>query len=114
MILDPGSPVRLRPFTGQEHQLPTLYGRLVTVLDYVPEARLVVEAGAEARADAFFEQIAEGEASEVGQRGKAVPLYLTPAEWRKTAKARAVAQANAEERASAGRARPSRPTCASG
>ncbi|MET7246528.1 helicase-related protein [Methylobacterium sp. EM32] len=94
VILAPDSPVRLRPFTGQEHQLPTLYGRLVTVLDYVPEARLVVEAGAEGRAEAFFEQIAEGRASEAASRGKAAPLYLTPAEWTKTREAREVAVAS--------------------
>ncbi|AWN45179.1 DEAD/DEAH box helicase [Methylobacterium terrae] len=94
VILAPDSPLRLRPFTGQEHGLPTLYGKLATVLDYVPQARLVVEAGAEARADAFFEQIAEGQTSEVGQRGKAAPLYLSAAEWTKTREAREVAQAS--------------------
>ncbi|AWN54139.1 helicase-related protein [Methylobacterium sp. 17Sr1-1] len=100
VILAPDSPVRLRPFSGQEHQLPTLYGRLVTVLDYVPEARLVVEAGAEGRAEAFFEQIAEGRTSEVASRGQAAPLYLTPAEWTKTRKAREVAVASDADAAS--------------
>ncbi|GJD63122.1 helicase-related protein [Methylobacterium frigidaeris] len=94
IVLAPDSPVCLRPFTGQEHQLPTLYGRLVTVLDYVPEARLVVEAGAEGRAEAFFEQIAEGRTSEAATRGKAAPLYLSPAEWRETRDARKAAVAN--------------------
>ncbi len=94
IVLAPDAPVCLRPFTGQEHQLPTLYGRLVTVLDYVPEGRLVVEAGAEGRAEAFFEQIAEGQGSDVATRGKAAPLYLTPAEWRETREAREVAVAS--------------------
>ncbi len=94
IVLAPDSPLRLRPFTGQEHQLPTLYGRLTTVLDYVPEARLVVEAGAEARAEAFFEQIAEGRRPEVATRGQAVPLYLTPAEWQDVREAREIAVAS--------------------
>ncbi len=97
IVLAPDAPVRLKPFSGQEHQLPTLYGRLATVLDYVPEARLVVEAGAEARADAFFEQIAEGQGGATSARGKAAPLYLSPAEWRETRAAREVAVATKEE-----------------
>lgn len=94
IVLAPDSPLRLRPFTGQEHQLPSLYGRLATVLDYVPQARLVVEAGAEARAEAFFEQIAEGRASEPAGSGQAVPLYLTPVEWRTARESREIAVAN--------------------
>ncbi|TGD98607.1 helicase-related protein [Methylobacterium nonmethylotrophicum] len=97
IVLEPDSPVALRPFTGQEHQLPTLYGRLATVLDYVPEAHLVVEAGAEARADAFFEQIEEGRGAKTPgaeTRGVALPLYLTPAEWRRARKARELAVAS--------------------
>ncbi|WP_288582096.1 helicase-related protein [uncultured Methylobacterium sp.] len=97
IVLAPDAPVRLKPFSGQEHQLPTLYGRLATVLDYVPEARLVVEAGAEARADAFFEQIAEGQGGATSARGKAAPLYLSPAEWQETRAAREVAVATKEE-----------------
>ncbi len=97
IVLAPDAPVRLKPFSGQEHQLPTLYGRLATVLDYVPEARLVVEAGAEARADAFFEQIAEGRGAATSARGKAAPLYLAPEEWREAREAREVAVATKEE-----------------
>ncbi|ACL56589.1 TRCF domain-containing protein [Methylobacterium nodulans] len=80
LILGPDAPEPLAPFTGQEHRLPRFYPRLATVLDALPGARLVVEAGAEARAAAFFEQVTEGSAA-----GEAHPadarLYLTPPEW---------------------------------
>lgn len=64
IILDPDSGVSLAPFTGQEHRLARFYPSLVTVLDYVPEAGLVVEAGVEERTAAFFEQIVEGREAE--------------------------------------------------
>ncbi|MGU3539398.1 helicase-related protein [Methylobacterium sp. A54F] len=93
IILAADSTETLRPFTGQEHRLPALYGRLAGVLDDLPEARLVVEAGADARAAAFFEQIAEGR--EGGSRGTPADagLYLTPDAWEATLAARRVAVA---------------------
>ncbi|MBE7248998.1 MAG: DEAD/DEAH box helicase, partial [Actinomycetospora chiangmaiensis] len=38
IILEPGSGQSFEPFTGQEHRLDRYYKRLVTLLDYVPEA----------------------------------------------------------------------------
>ncbi|MFE1599376.1 DEAD/DEAH box helicase [Methylobacterium sp. ID0610] len=80
LILGADAPEPLRPFTGQEHRLPRFYPRLATLLDSLPGARLVIEAGAEGRAAAFFEQVAEGRAA-----GEAHPadarLHLTPEEW---------------------------------
>ncbi len=78
IILDPGAAERLEPFTGQEHRLARFYADLARVTDYLPEGRLVVEAGAETRAEAFFEQIADGRES---ARGEADGLYLDPAAW---------------------------------
>lgn len=89
IILGADAPEPLRPFTGQEHRLARFYPRLATVLDYVPQAVLVVEAGAEGRASAFFEQIEEGResAARVADGSGVVPLdperrlHLTPQEW---------------------------------
>ncbi|MGY2052215.1 DEAD/DEAH box helicase [Methylobacterium sp. JK268] len=85
LILGPDAPEPLRPFTGQEHRLPRLYPRLATLLDALPDARLVVEAGVEERASAFFEQVAEG--------GGGGGLYLAPAEWEALLAGRRLAQA---------------------
>ncbi|MCJ2035652.1 helicase-related protein [Methylobacterium sp. J-068] len=100
IVLPEGSESRLEPFTGQEHGLARYYAGLTTFLDQVPDARLVVEDGAEERAQAFFEQIAEGrEALARGRRG--VPddagLYLTPEEWAALRDARRLASAEAGE-----------------
>ena len=89
IILAPNASETLRPFTGQEHELPRFYPELVSLLDYVPEAGLVIEDGAEARADAFFEQIADGRDSAVRLSGEnaragraaAERLYQMPQEW---------------------------------
>ncbi|WP_336490243.1 TRCF domain-containing protein [Methylobacterium nigriterrae] len=86
IILAPGSEATLRPFTGQEHELPRFYPELASLLDYVPEARLVIEAGAEERIDAFFEQIRDGRENAPRPSGETMPgptggLYLTPQEW---------------------------------
>ncbi|MBD8908343.1 helicase-related protein [Methylorubrum zatmanii] len=100
IILDPDSDTRLEPFTGQEHRLARFYPALVTVLDYVPEARLVVEAGAEERAAAFFEQIAEGrEGSGTGPHTAAgsTDLYLSPDEWTALLQAHSLATATRAE-----------------
>ncbi|WP_244472690.1 DEAD/DEAH box helicase [Methylobacterium sp. Leaf89] len=99
ILLPEGSESRLAPFTGQEHGLARFYPSLVTVLDQVPDARLVVEDGAEERAQAFFEQIAEGrEAAARSRRGGAEDggLYLSPADWAAQLAARRVAEAEAE------------------
>ncbi|KQQ48860.1 DEAD/DEAH box helicase [Methylobacterium sp. Leaf125] len=96
IVLPEGSESRLAPFTGQEHGLARFYPSLVTVLDQVPEARLVVEDGAEERAQAFFEQIAEGrEAAARSRRGGADDggLYLGPEDWAAQLAARRVAEA---------------------
>jgi len=85
IILEPGSGQSFEPFTGQEHRLERYYPRLVTLLDYVPEARLVVEDGTQARIDAVFEQMAEarGRLGARDGRGQAgASLYLTPQAWR--------------------------------
>ncbi|WP_425374917.1 helicase-related protein [Methylobacterium segetis] len=101
IILEPGAEETLRPFTGQEHELARFYPALAGVLDSVPGARLVLEAGAEARAEAFFEQIRDGlesagrlagEAFRAGPRG-ADRLYLTPQEWSDWLARRQIAQA---------------------
>ena len=97
IILPEGSESRLEPFTGQEHALARFYPELTSFLDQVPDARLVVEDGAEDRAQAFFEQIAEGREAQ-GRTRRAAPddagLYLTPEEWG-AAQARRVASAEA-------------------
>ncbi|MHC2019375.1 DEAD/DEAH box helicase [Methylobacterium sp. CM6247] len=96
ILLPEGSDNQLRPFTGQEHQLPRFYPTLTTVLDYVPDARLVVETGAEQRADAFFEQIAEGR--DAGDRNRDLgDLYLAPRSWASLQETRRVATASADE-----------------
>jgi len=85
IVLEPGSGQSFAPFTGQEHRLDRYYPRLVTLLDYVPEARLAVEDGAQARIDAFYEQMdeARGRLKARDERGLAgAGLYLTPAAWR--------------------------------
>ncbi len=93
ILLTPGSQERLMPFTGQEHGLPRFYKSLVTLLDYLPDARLVVEEGTESRLRAFFEQVDEGrEAAMKGRRPvkAADGLYLTPKEWTALTKSRAL------------------------
>ncbi|MGN7127624.1 helicase-related protein [Methylorubrum thiocyanatum] len=106
IILAPDSGVALEPFTGQEHRLARFYPKLVTVLDYVPQARFVVEDGMEERAAAFFEQIAEGseqDGSNTGngpdepRRASAADLYLSPDEWRALVDARSLAVATGAE-----------------
>jgi len=85
IILEPGSGQSFEPFTGQEHRLDRYYPRLVTLLDYVPEARLAVEDGTQARIDAFFEQMDEARGRLKGRdaQGQAgAGLYLTPEAWR--------------------------------
>ncbi|KZC02349.1 Transcription-repair-coupling factor [Methylobacterium radiotolerans] len=85
IILEPGSGQSFEPFTGQEHRLDRYYPRLVTLLDYVPEARLAVEDGTQARIDAFFEQMDEARGRMKGRDAPAGPgagLYLAPEAWR--------------------------------
>ena len=87
IILEPGSDESLKPFTGQEHQLSRYYTSLSTVLDYVPDARLVVEAGAEDHVADFLEQISEPEqgdafsSSQTAREREVTELYLTDREW---------------------------------
>ncbi|MBW4971774.1 hypothetical protein KZY98_15045, partial [Croceibacter atlanticus] len=73
IILEPGSGQSFEPFTGQEHRLDRYYPRLVTLLDYVPEARLAVEDGTQARIDAFFEQMDEARGRMKGRDAPAGP-----------------------------------------
>jgi transcription-repair coupling factor (superfamily II helicase) len=85
IVLEPGSGQTIEPFTGQEHRLDRYYPRLVTLLDYVPGARLVVEDGTQTRIDAFFEQMDEARArldARDGRRKAGAGLYLTPKAWR--------------------------------
>ncbi|AWI87829.1 DEAD/DEAH box helicase [Methylobacterium sp. DM1] len=106
IILDPNSSLSLEPFTGQEHRLARFYLELVTVLDYVPEARLVVEDGVEERAAAFFDQIAEGREAEgltalAGNGRTSKPdrepdLYLAPEAWAALIEARRLAAATGD------------------
>ena len=103
IVLDPASDAALEPFTGQEHRLARFYPALVTVLDYVPGARLVVEDGVGERAAAFFEQIAEGReadgltpaaGSRKGSQSDREPdLYLAPEAWAALIEARSLAAA---------------------
>ncbi|WP_232629276.1 helicase-related protein [Methylobacterium sp. Leaf118] len=97
IVPEPGSEAAPpTPFTGQEHRLPRLYPRLATVLDPVPGARLVVEAGVEARVAAFFEQLAE--AREGAAEGAAeADLYLTPEAWRALVAERCLTEADPDE-----------------
>ena len=76
IILEPGSGQSFEPFTGQEHRLDRYYPRLVTLLDYVPEARLAVEVEV-SRAHSQWQQaseLAEASARVVGQATEAVRL----------------------------------------
>ncbi|MEH3144661.1 MAG: helicase-related protein [Methylobacterium frigidaeris] len=100
VILAPDSGIAFEPFTGQEHRLAGFYPRLVAPLDYVEAARLVVEDGAEARAEAFFEQIDEGRDGRraAGDRAAEGGLYLTREQWAGTRSAREVASASAAEK----------------
>ncbi|MCB4801779.1 transcription-repair coupling factor (superfamily II helicase) [Methylobacterium brachiatum] len=85
IILAPDSGQSFEPFTGQEHRLERYYPRLVTLLDYVPEARLVVEDGTQARVDAFYEQMDEAGARRAPRGGRpegGAGLYLAPEAWR--------------------------------
>ncbi|KAB1070236.1 helicase-related protein [Methylobacterium planeticum] len=84
IILAPDAAERLAPFTGQEHRLARFYPHLANVLDYRPEARLVIETGTEERARAFFEQIADGQenAAQAARRQAAGDaLYCGAADW---------------------------------
>jgi len=106
IILAPDSGVSLEPFTGQEHRMARFYPALVTVLDYAPEARLVVEAGVEERAAAFFEQIAEGREAESlalsagnrqgSQSDRGPDLYLAPDAWAALIEGRRLAAATGD------------------
>ncbi|WP_416966438.1 hypothetical protein, partial [Streptomyces sp. Agncl-13] len=85
IVLAPDSSQSFEPFTGQEHRLERYYPRLVTLLDYVPGARLVVEDGTQARVDAFYEQMEEAGARRAPRGGRAEGgegLYLAPKAWR--------------------------------
>ncbi|TXN53987.1 DEAD/DEAH box helicase, partial [Methylobacterium sp. WL18] len=85
IVLAPDSGQSFKPFTGQEHRLERYYPRLVTLLDYVPGARLVVEDGTQARVDAFYEQMEEAGARRAPRGGRAEGgegLYLAPKAWR--------------------------------
>ncbi|MCJ2125333.1 DEAD/DEAH box helicase [Methylobacterium sp. J-077] len=96
IVLAPDSGQSFEPFTGQEHRLDRYYPRLVTLLDYVPEARLVVEDGTQARVDAFYEQMDEAGARRAPRGGRPADgggLYLEPKAWRDLMAARTRAMA---------------------
>ena len=105
IILAEDSEERLRPFTGQEHRLARFYAYLVAPLDYLPEARLVVEEGTLERLRAFFEQIDEAraaasQASNRESRGEGFArgdgLYLSLSEWKEAVEARMLTSATRE------------------
>jgi transcription-repair coupling factor (superfamily II helicase) len=75
---------------GEEHWLPSFYPALETIFDFAGGGGMIVEEGADERAEAFFEQVSEGYESEHGLRDVARPertppvpdhLYLTREEW---------------------------------
>ena len=79
-----------------EHRLPLLYPSLETVLDYAPRAEIIVEEAAEARRDAFFDQIADAHSSRArfGRHAEGLPqggLYLDRNAWEEMATARGFA-----------------------
>ncbi len=96
IVPDAESGVAVTPFSGEEHRLARHYRELATVLDYVPEARLVVEAGVDERVAAFFEQLDEArEESPVSTDDGA--LYLRPTDWTALVEKRGLATASAAE-----------------
>ena len=96
IVPEAGSAVTVTPFTGAEHRLARYYRDLSTVLDYVPEARLVVESGVEARVAAFFEQLEEAREDFSGSSSEG-DLYLTPADWTALVEVHGLATASTEE-----------------
>ena len=82
-------------YIGMEHWLPLFYERLETVFDYLPDAGLALDHGADEAGEARFETIAETFAARKARAGegrgggearyKPLPpdnLYLAEAEWR--------------------------------
>ncbi|HWL69506.1 MAG TPA: DEAD/DEAH box helicase [Geminicoccus sp.] len=101
LIVDPASEIVLpRPADGavpdfprgREHELARYYGRLESVFDYLPDARLVLDPHAVTRATDFLEQAAEAWQARQGPGDTALPpeqLFLQEDGWReRTAAAR--------------------------
>jgi transcription-repair coupling factor (superfamily II helicase) len=94
LIIDPATEIivgdaeeRPRPFAGEEHRLARYHDRLVTVLDYLPDARMLLDPEADARAELFFEQVEEGR----GIAGREDDgLYLAREEWAELVSARSL------------------------
>ncbi|MEY4270362.1 MAG: hypothetical protein RLZZ58_1578, partial [Pseudomonadota bacterium] len=86
--------------SGMEHWLPLFEERLVTLFDHIDPATPVLrahrsDAAITARFDAIADYHANRSAAEAGDQSGYRPLapetlYLTPAEWRKAAKARPI------------------------
>ena len=76
--VDPGEPEERAMRPGREHRLSAYYRELATVFDYAPKARLLAEAGASERAEAFLDAVREGYESEMafrdGGRGERAPV----------------------------------------
>lgn len=73
---------------GNEHRLAETYGDLATLLDYLPDAKIVLGPQAEARIDAIFALIDEAYTTACDFGGQPRPrppleLYLDAAEWKK-------------------------------
>jgi transcription-repair coupling factor (superfamily II helicase) len=95
LVVDPASealiPAETERVAGMEHRLAELYGELDTMFDLLPEAAVVLDAGAQERLAAALEQIADAHESRTALRlrGDAAPqhapaperLYLDAAEW---------------------------------
>ncbi|MFG5118588.1 helicase-related protein [Methylorubrum sp. POS3] len=97
IVPGPDSDIAVTPFTGEEHRLARYYPALSTVLDYVPEARLVVESGVEGRVSAAFEQLEEAR-DELGSPGaESDTLYLDPSDWADLVARHGIATADAAE-----------------
>jgi len=87
-----------RPSSGLEHRLPDHYPALRTVLDVLPDARLMLEPAAASRLDEVLEQAVQhrmdATASRRGSETNPLPadaLYMTASEWRRAASPRLVA-----------------------
>ncbi|WP_200840824.1 DEAD/DEAH box helicase, partial [Geminicoccus flavidas] len=94
LIVDPASEIVLPRsedgavpgfLRGREHKLARFYGRLDSVFDYLPDARLVLDPHAMTRAADFLEQAAEAWQALQGLGDAALPpeqLFLQEDGWR--------------------------------
>ncbi|SKA12864.1 transcription-repair coupling factor [Consotaella salsifontis] len=90
---------RLEPAPGREHWLSSFYPELVTVFDYAPGRKMLLENGAAERAAMFLDIINESYESELALRSEAATrpapatphrLFVDRAEWKKAMADRAL------------------------